>query len=160
MLCQCEWKLLPAAPVVMLMWWGVPWHSLHSPPSSLRSPQTVNPSMVNHRAYVCFRIAWEPFHMYAFSNSTIYLAWFSVPFMRFVDESKMGRHIFDPFKHVATRPCVWMVQIYPSNRVATRTVSMNGPDLILKFLNRMNGTEWCRICSTIKKKPCMWNGPD
>ncbi len=29
---------------------------------------------------------------------------------------------------------------------------MNGPDLILKFLNHMNGIEQCRICGTIKKK--------
>ncbi len=32
-----------------------------------------------------------------------------------------------------------------------RTVRMNGPDLILKFLIRINGTEWCRICGTVKK---------
>ncbi len=34
---------------------------------------------------------------------------------------------------------------------SNRTVRMNGPDLILKFSNCVNGTERCRICSTIKK---------
>ncbi len=57
-----------------------------------------------------------------FSNGSVHTAWFSVPFMRFVDGLKMGRYIFDS-----------------CNRVATRLMRMNGPDLILKFFNRMNG---------------------
>ncbi len=41
-----------------------------------------------------------------FSNNTVHPALFLAPFMRFVDGSKMGRHIFDPPNRVATGPCV------------------------------------------------------
>ncbi len=47
----------------------------------------------------------------------------------------------------------WSVQL-----CSNRAMRMNGPDFILKFLNHMNGTEWCRICGTVWKKLCMWNG--
>ncbi len=40
-----------------------------------------------------------------FSNGTVHPAQFSVLFMRFVDGSKMGRHIFDPSNYVAIGPC-------------------------------------------------------
>ncbi len=58
-------KALHAAPIVM-MWWGILWHSLQSPPSSPRSPQVVIASTINLRAYVHFQffkikfnIAWS-----------------------------------------------------------------------------------------------------
>ncbi len=68
-----------------------------------------------------------------FSNGTVYSARFSVPLMR------RGR-IEDGIAYF------WSVQ-----RCSNRTVRMNSPDLILKFLNHMNGAEWCRICNTVKK---------
>ncbi len=46
-------KTIPAAWVV-IMWWGIPWHSLQSLPSSLRLPQMVVPGVENHRVYVRF----------------------------------------------------------------------------------------------------------
>ncbi len=41
-----------------------------------------------------------------FSNGTVHPARFLVPFMRFVDGSKMGQHIFDPSNCLTTGPCV------------------------------------------------------
>ncbi len=41
-----------------------------------------------------------------FSNGNVHPAWFSVPFIWFMDESKLGRHIFDPSNRVTARLCV------------------------------------------------------
>ncbi len=47
-------KILPAATVILMTCWGVPWHSLQSPPSSPRSAVMIVPNVVNHRVYAHF----------------------------------------------------------------------------------------------------------
>ncbi len=54
----------------------------------------------------CYQLLQSHFTRTVFSNGTVHLAQFLVPFMQFVDGSKMGRHIFDSYNCVATRPCI------------------------------------------------------
>ncbi len=76
----------------------------------------------------------EPFHMYGFFKR------FHSSSMVFGTVCAVHGQIEDGTTYFwSVEPC------------SNWTVCMSGPDLILKFLNRMNSTEWCRICGNVKK---------
>ncbi len=80
-------------------------------------------------SFVRYRITFVITDIYFCILQAVYQA-------RFLPWLKMGRHIFDPSNHVATRLFVWTVGFISSI---------------------FESHEQCRIYGTIWKKPCVWN---
>ncbi len=88
---------------------------------------------------ICFKLSSCPFTCMVFSKGTVHPTQFLVPFMQFVDGSKVRRHIFDPSNHVVTRPCVWTVQISAAIRTNLCTDFWNSTYFVRIFGLRIKG---------------------